>query len=395
MKVLLSAYACYPGYGSEPEVGLRVLEAAASEHQVWMMTLPRNVEPVVEFLAGKGLRTRVTLIPFDPSRMTVEAAHLRGKPYVYWHYERWQQKARSVAVELDNEVAFDVAHHVTLANYWAGIGVLAIRKPLLVGPVGGGVRIPAALLPLLGARGVAAEVIRLVTQSILGSRFSRLANRQNTRILYQNQATEARTQIPGSILPNATVVNPSIGSIKGPRTSDVVVVGELEPRKGAALALRAFAHVEHPTAQLIFLGDGSRRDAIQTLAHRLGIGDRVQFLGRVDREVVLARVATAGLMLHASLRDDASLAIAEALSLGTPVVAMDYCAADLARLWSTPSRLIHPSTVTATALEMAYHIDSLLDSDKVQLDSHLVTPSITLGAGVLKAYEELGRGAGN
>ena len=38
MKILLSALACDPGKGSELEVGFRALLAAASRHEVWVLT---------------------------------------------------------------------------------------------------------------------------------------------------------------------------------------------------------------------------------------------------------------------------------------------------------------------------------------------------------------------
>ena len=41
-------------------------------------------------------------------------------------------------------------HHVTLASYWTRTGVAAVEKPLVVGPVGGGVDPPLRLFPDAG-----------------------------------------------------------------------------------------------------------------------------------------------------------------------------------------------------------------------------------------------------
>ena len=46
MKILLSALACDPGKGSELEVGFRALLAAASRHEVWVLTNSATI-PIV------------------------------------------------------------------------------------------------------------------------------------------------------------------------------------------------------------------------------------------------------------------------------------------------------------------------------------------------------------
>jgi hypothetical protein len=153
MKVLLSALSCEPDRGSEPEVGFRALLAAASEHEVWAITLSHSVGRVLDALQGDPRTSRIHLEGIDfgvtESRIDVVSA-----PEFHWHYDRWQRALAARALELDEEVGFDVTHHVTLASYWARAGVAAVPKPLVWGPVGGGVNPPLVLIPSLGPRGV-------------------------------------------------------------------------------------------------------------------------------------------------------------------------------------------------------------------------------------------------
>ena len=46
MKILMSALACEPGKGSELEVGFRAMLAAASRHEVWVLTNSATI-PIV------------------------------------------------------------------------------------------------------------------------------------------------------------------------------------------------------------------------------------------------------------------------------------------------------------------------------------------------------------
>lgn len=42
LKILVSAYACEPGRGSEPEVGWQWIRQLARKHDVWVMTRANN-----------------------------------------------------------------------------------------------------------------------------------------------------------------------------------------------------------------------------------------------------------------------------------------------------------------------------------------------------------------
>ena len=51
------------------------------------------------------------------------------------------RKAAVRAVDLER-INFDVVHHVTLAASWTRAGVTTVDKPVIWGPVGGGVETP-------------------------------------------------------------------------------------------------------------------------------------------------------------------------------------------------------------------------------------------------------------
>jgi glycosyltransferase involved in cell wall biosynthesis len=97
----------------------------------------------------------------------------------------------------------------------------------------------------------------------------------------------------------------------------------LAPVERGRLAVRSLRYVRHPDVVLRIFGEGPEQGRIARAAHRWGVADRVRFEGRVDRDELLRTVATAGVFLHAAFHDEAGLAVAEALSLGTPVVCLD------------------------------------------------------------------------
>lgn len=328
MKVLISAYACEPGKGSEPEVGLRIILAAASRHDVWVLTRSNNLEPLRAFLSGHPLRDRITLHGVDDEGVLRRLKKpLRGVG-TQLYYRHWQRLAAIEAGKLSEEISFDLVHHATFASYWSPIGVAAVDRPLVVGPVGGGVGPPLSLIPELGIRGFVTDGIRLVVRSVMARLSGSRRDLEKARvILFQNVETFRKVgSLPtGRLLSNATSVD--LGELlpaTGPRLREILFTGRLIPLKGAVTAVRTLSMIEDDGVRLVLIGDGPERRRIAKLARRLGVEDRVDLLGWQLRDVALARVRLAGVYLHTAVHDEASLSVAEALTQGTPVVSYDH-----------------------------------------------------------------------
>ena len=61
MKILISAYACEPGKGSEPGAGWEWVRAAAAEHELWVLTRANNRDAI----EASELVGRVTFVFVD------------------------------------------------------------------------------------------------------------------------------------------------------------------------------------------------------------------------------------------------------------------------------------------------------------------------------------------
>jgi glycosyltransferase involved in cell wall biosynthesis len=109
---------------------------------------------------------------------------------------------------------------------------------------------------------------------------------------------------------------PSEGPIVG-------VVARLEPEKGHPTLLEAWSSVVAavPNATLLVVGEGSRREALETMAHELGIAERVVFTGR--RDDVPAVTAALDVAVLPSYREALGLTVLEAMALSRPVIASD------------------------------------------------------------------------
>lgn len=365
MKVLLSAYACEPHKGSEPEVGLRTALAAATEHEVWVITRRNNLEPLRAFLSRHPLAERIHLEGLDLEGLPRSLKARVGLAGLHWYYDRWQTAAGDLARRLDRRIGFDLVHHATFASYWTRAGVASVGKPFVWGPVGGGLRAPLLLAGELGLKGLMEEAGRLLLRR-LGARISgaNRARRAARIVLAQNDETAEILDLPLErrvIVPNAVGVDLEVPRVEH-RSPEVALVGRLDPLKGGVLAVRTLRHVRHREAVLRIYGEGPDRRRIQRLAHRWGLGDRVGFEGHLPRAQLLERVATSAALLHPSFHEEAGLAVAEALALGTPVVCLDRggprC---LLRYWAeSPATVVKATTPERTARRMAEALDGYL-----------------------------------
>lgn len=104
----------------------------------------------------------------------------------------------------------------------------------------------------------------------------------------------------------------------------VLVVSRLEREKGVDTALEVFAGLPitgFMSAGLVVAGDGSERPSLEKIAKRLGLAERVAFLGWVPDLVSLYK--TADLLLVTSRYEGYGRQIIEAAASGCPVLSYD------------------------------------------------------------------------
>src|SRR5690606_1823432 len=101
--------------------------------------------------------------------------------------------------------------------------------------------------------------------------------------------------------------------------SYVLCVGRLETVKRPQLAIEAMAHVDPPT-RLVIAGDGTQRANLEALASRLGVADRVDFLGAVGDEELLSLYADARAVVYVPYDEDFGYVTLEAFLARKPVL---------------------------------------------------------------------------
>jgi glycosyltransferase involved in cell wall biosynthesis len=109
----------------------------------------------------------------------------------------------------------------------------------------------------------------------------------------------------------------------GPGPVRFLSLGRLLALKGFHLGITAFAKSGLKDAEYWIVGDGPERRRLQALARRLGVAERVHFLGHLPREEVLRLLAQAHALVHPSLHDSGGWVCLEAMAAGRPVICLD------------------------------------------------------------------------
>jgi UDP-glucose:(heptosyl)LPS alpha-1,3-glucosyltransferase len=136
----------------------------------------------------------------------------------------------------------------------------------------------------------------------------------------------------------------------------ILFVGSGFERKGIPALLNAFARAKRQDSRLLIVGRDRKEQAMRDLAARLGLTDRVRFLGGLKD--VRPYYGTADCFALPTIYDPMPNAALEALACGVPVVTSISCGA---------AELIHPGinghVCDALAVgDLARHLDALTDT---------------------------------
>jgi glycosyltransferase involved in cell wall biosynthesis len=328
VRLLISAFACSPRIGSEPTVGWEWSSRLAADHDVTLLThshFRRDLEQELAARARPRLRIEYHEVPW--LKLDPELAVNSRLYYLVWQISILPRVARLV-----REQEFDLVQHLTWGSFRLPSFLGFVGRPFILGPVGGGERAPFKLRRSLPPKAKAFELLRDFL--IWSGRFDpllRLAISRADVILAKTR--ETCLALPASARQRAIVAH-EIGAY-GPATESgapaaqrdelrILFAGRMIPAKGLHLALLALSRLSGDHLLRLYLaGDGPLRASLEAQAARLGVQDRVTFLGMVPRDRFLATYREMDCFLFPSLHDSSGNVVLEALANGLPVICLD------------------------------------------------------------------------
>jgi len=330
LKVLMSAYACEPGKGSEPGVGWNVAREMANYHDIWVITRANN-RPVIEAELANYPVDGLHFVYYDLPRWA--RWWKKGGRGIQLYYYLWQLGIYPLAKRLHRDVGFDLAHHVTFGRYWSPSLISFLPVPFLWGPLGGGESAPSAFWRDFTMTDKIYELQRDLARWLgeIDPLVIHTAKKSKLVIASTNETAERLLRMGVNKLHvflqmgfnQAELAQKEEITHTQDMTLRFITISRLLHWKGVHLGIRAFAVAGLSAADYWIVGDGPERDHLGELAKQLGVFEQVCFWNLLPRAKVLRCLQQSQVMLHPSLHDQAPAVIFEALALGNPVICLD------------------------------------------------------------------------
>lgn len=369
LSILINAYACSPGMGSEPGMAWNWCVNLARYCELHIITegeFRDKIEAALPALSqGGNMHFYYNPVSDEIRRMCWNQGDWR----FYKYYRKWQWKTYGMAQDICRRTHIDIVHQLNMIGFrepgylWKMEGV-----PFVWGPIGGLKQFPEAYLQGAG---------------IKMKFFNWLKNRINVyQIKYDKRVTQAlhRADLLISSIPDSyraikkyqhleSVVIPETGCFPSEDLPQgrfdepefhVLWVGKFDFRKQLPLAIQAVAETRNPRIILDVYGTGSPEQVqvARQSAERLGVEHQIVWHGSQPNAIIMDAMKRARLFFFTSVSEDTSTVVLEAVSNRLPVLCFDACGMG-AVIDACVGRKIELSTPQQSAKDFAAHLNAL------------------------------------
>lgn len=334
-RLVIISYACSPYYGSEPGTGWNYAFEQSKYFDTWVICEGRQyAEDIRRFEAENGPVDGlhfdfVNKASWEP--LTLKLPFLRNFAFAISH-NLWHRRATRRARELHDMLDFDAALKTTFCSYREPGYVWELGIPFVWGPFGGTQNFPTRFRPMMGLKCTLFESFRAIANwiQLRTSRRVRDAANAASTIVAANPST-ARNFAKVHRVPMVAISDVGIHRIasakqrfneQGPLR--LLWCGVIEPHKALPILLKALGEIKDVPVHVSVLGQGSRKAHWQRLAKRLGIEDRITWLGQLSHDAALEQFRNADAFAFTSLRDTTGTVCVEAIAAGLPVICFDH-----------------------------------------------------------------------
>ena len=373
LKILINAYACSPGMGSEPGMAWNWVVNLAKHCELFIITegeLRDRIEAALPTLEqGENMHFYYNPVPERIRRMCWNQGDWR----FYKYYRDWQWKTYLMARDMCAKEKIDVLHQLNMIGFREPGYLWKLSKetgiPFVWGPIGGLKQFPTAYLQGAG--------MKMYLFNRLKNVFNLLQLKYDKRVdVAFRTASCLVSSIPDSYRAIKrykgleSVVIPETGcflleDIPTERFDEeqlhVMWVGKFDFRKQLPLALRTVATAHNHNIILDVYGTGSAKQIAEArnLSTTLGIDNNVVWHGSQPNQTVMEAMKHSQVFFFTSVSEDTSTVVLEAISNRLPVVCFDACGMSAVideRVGrkiplSTPSQSVHAFAEVLNELE--------------------------------------------
>lgn len=338
-RVLLVAYACRPGESSEREVGWRWANLIGASHDVTVLTRTTHRPYIEAEIARSSVRnTSLEFIYYDLPSWA--GWFKRGERGLLSYYVLWSLFATRLSRQLNRNDRWQITHFLTFGTLlWPQFTWRSNTAHYVLGPIGGGERIPMKLRSSFGLVGQVKIVVRWVSQQLVKISPNFNANLERAdKVFVRTKETydfipsryRHKTELLLETAISPDVLDDCAKKLNNDRL-EIVSVGRLIPSKFNPLFLESLATFKaawRKPFRVTIIGDGPERRRLEDLRDKMGL-DEVVFVGKKDPGTVLTTLRGSDIYFSTTMKEGGTWAFFEAIACCVPIVCLKVNGPDM------------------------------------------------------------------
>ncbi|MBE6271839.1 MAG: glycosyltransferase [Prevotella ruminicola] len=336
LRILINAYACSPGMGSEPGMAWNWCVNLARYCELHIITegeFRDKIEAVVPTLEqGKNIHFYYNPVPDYVRKMCWNQGDWR----FYKYYKEWQKKTADIARNICEKEIINILHQLNMIGFREPGYLWQVSRetgiPFVWGPVDA-----KEAFPMAYANGASLKtklflwLKNIITQYQLryGKRVHEAAKTAAVVLSASSNSVISFKKYFDieSLLINETGTYPLDNQkvrCGDKKIFDILWVGKANFRKQLTLAIKSVAATCHHDIKLHIVGGGDFRDYLQ-VAESVGIANNCIVHGSVSHDEVLNLMRKSDLFLFTSVAEGTPHVVLEAIGCELPVLCFNTC----------------------------------------------------------------------
>lgn len=329
-KIMVSAYACEPGYGTEIGVGWHWVLEMSKYFDVWVLTRESNKETIENWLSKNPIDREIHFVYYDlPKKARFWKKGLRG---VRTYYVLWQRFSNKLIKKTMEENNIGIYHLLTYGNSLWPVSKYGMKQTFIWGPTGGVDTIPSEYSKHYNVKARLVEFVRRSTVRLLKVNvgFKKRCKNANLILCKSNNMFNA---IPDKYRDKATLFtdvaveakNVLVSSSESSEKTNFVAVGRLDAWRGFDILIEAFAKSikKNNNIHLKIVGDGKDRNCLEKLIEENEMSNYIELTGLVSMSEYEQEMQNADVVINPSLKEGAVTVAFDSIAMKKPIICIE------------------------------------------------------------------------
>lgn len=325
MRIIYSAYFCNPYWPSESMSAFRWLTILVERYDVVLFTSEASAEGIFKYY-HQTLPQRLKILTFKDDNILKR----KFKVQLHFGYFTFNNNVRKYITK--NEKEFDdvkLIIHKNPTSFRYFTYLYKLNKPLVVGPISGGLQVPEELKDYFKSESVLNK-LRVLDQWVLRLPMyqKELKKADKLLITLDYLSDLLPKKYAGKMFPlfetGISIENDFIErAATTTRTINILWAGKLVRYKGAELLVRAADKIKEKNFHVDIVGDGVEQPHIERLVTELKLEKHVTVHGNVPFVKMEEFYKNADIFCFPSITEAVGNVFLEAMKYGLPIIAIN------------------------------------------------------------------------